>query len=788
MNTSEAFPNWPGWKTVRLIGRGSFGSVFEIERDVYGHKEKAALKLITIPQSSSDIDELYDSGYDEASITATFKSHLESIVSEYTLMRQMNGAANVVNCDDFQVIPHDDNIGWDIFIRMELLTPLTKALPKQPTDEQVIRIAEDMCRALILCRKHGIIHRDIKPQNIFVSENGDYKLGDFGIAKTIEKTSGGTKIGTYKYMAPEVYNNQPYSFPADIYSLGLVLYWMLNERRSPFMPLPPEPAVATLEDEARAMRFSGTPLPPPAHGSQGLKRIVLKSCAYDPSGRYQSAEEMLSDLKRIEKQTSAGPAHDAPDPDRSDSYDNATVFSMRKSAKNIATPVVSVDSDEKTVGAYSELRTEKSPVKQGQLDPDDDQTISAFYSSASGRRKNKSDVSAEEDLNDQLLHRDAQDPNLSSDVNLSAEELEPPPKPKKRLGAVLLGITAALAAVGAAAYFFWPKQPVDEPVPQEETPVVEEQQVPEPQQTAVAFQPGDSLFFGSYEQDGNLENGKEAVEWIILDAQEDKLLLISRYGLDCKLFEEQGGNTTWAQSSLRAWMNGPFFEELFDQEARNAVLSTTVPADKHPDYNFDQGEATEDRLFLLSVSELNRYAEEDSERICRATTFARLQGSRVSADEICWWFLRTIGDSESSISHVWFNGRIDPDASSSSPMGSIRPAFWIGLPLPDGVSVSEPIDPLPPSSAPTILVQPQNVECINGSQVLFPVVAVDAESYQWFYQKPGETEWSKVKSSYGAFSVYSLTAENRHNGYRFRCEIVNSIGTTYSDEVVLTVR
>lgn len=291
---------WPGWETVRLIGRGSFGAVYEIERDVFGRKEKAALKVITIPQNDGDIEELYDSGYDEASVTATFKSHLESIVNEYSLMREMNGSANVVNCDDFRYVPHDDNIGWDIFIKMELLTPLPKFIDRQPSEEQVIKIAKDMSNALILCKKYGIIHRDIKPQNIFVSKNGDYKLGDFGIAKTIEKTSGGTKIGTYKYMAPEIYNNQPYNLTADIYSLGLVLHWMLNEHRSPFMPLPPAPAVASQEDSARARRLGGESLPAPAHGSEELKRIVLKACAYDPKDRYQSAADMLNDLEMLD--------------------------------------------------------------------------------------------------------------------------------------------------------------------------------------------------------------------------------------------------------------------------------------------------------------------------------------------------------------------------------------------------------------------------------------------------------------------------------------------------------
>jgi len=299
MAEQNVYPTYPEWKTVRIIGAGSYGTVYEIEQDVIGYKEKAALKVISIPQKDSDIEELYDSGYDEASVTATFKSHMESIVNEYSLMRKMYGAANVVNCDDFRIVQHDDNIGWDVYIKMELLTPLTKALPKEIPEKQVIQIAKDMCRALELCDKHGIIHRDIKPQNIFVSKNGDYKLGDFGIAKTIEKTSGGTMIGTPKFMAPEVYNNQPYNKTADIYSLGLVLYWLLNERRQPFMPLPPAPAIATQEAASREKRFRGALLPAPAHGSKELQRIVLKACAFDPKDRYHAAKEMSADLAAL---------------------------------------------------------------------------------------------------------------------------------------------------------------------------------------------------------------------------------------------------------------------------------------------------------------------------------------------------------------------------------------------------------------------------------------------------------------------------------------------------------
>ena len=287
---------YPGWKTVKRIGVGSFGTVFEIERDLFGKTEKAALKYISIPQNEGDVDNLYANGYDDEEVTSYFKDTLEDIVREYSTMAEIKGHTNIVYCDDIRFDPHADGVGWDIFIKMELLTPMPKALGITVSDQEVIKVGRDICNALVHCKSKGIVHRDIKPQNIFVSDTGDYKLGDFGIAKTVERTTGGTQAGTLAYMAPEVANFQPYGTSADLYSLGLVLYWLLNERRLPFLPLPPEKIKFSMDEEARKRRFTGVPLPAPAHGSADLKKIVLKACAFDPKDRYQSASEMLHDL------------------------------------------------------------------------------------------------------------------------------------------------------------------------------------------------------------------------------------------------------------------------------------------------------------------------------------------------------------------------------------------------------------------------------------------------------------------------------------------------------------
>lgn len=295
---------WPGWETLRVIGRGSFGTVYAIRRSVAGDVEHAALKYLSIPASEDEIVNLQSEGMDSASITRTFREQLNDILNEYKLMRKLNECPNVVRCDDVQYVQKQDGFGWDILIRMELLTPITKQLAGQSEipEEQVIALGKDLSRALIRCEENHILHRDIKPQNIFVSEDGKYKLGDFGIAKAKEKTGTDTaRAGTSDYMAPEVYYGEHYDKTADIYSLGIVLYWLLNNRKMPFLPQSSTAPRLQEREDARMRRLKGEALPPPVNGSKELKRIVLKCCAFKPKDRYADANALLADMRALER-------------------------------------------------------------------------------------------------------------------------------------------------------------------------------------------------------------------------------------------------------------------------------------------------------------------------------------------------------------------------------------------------------------------------------------------------------------------------------------------------------
>ena len=290
-----------GWEITRLLGEGGYGKVFEIERSEFGQTYRAALKVITVPQSSAEVRSVISEGMSVSQAEAYFHGIVEELMHEFSIMFKLKGTANVVSCEDLRVLEHPDGIGWDILIRMELLHPLLPYVYQHPMARRdIIKLGIDICKALELCQRYNIIHRDIKPENIFISDNGDYKLGDFGIARTIERTSSGlSKKGTYSYMAPEVYAGREYGFSVDTYSLGLVLYRMLNKNRGPFLPQPPEAITFSSREQALARRVSGEPLPRPFYGEGRLGEIVLKACAFDPKDRYSSPQQLRQELEAI---------------------------------------------------------------------------------------------------------------------------------------------------------------------------------------------------------------------------------------------------------------------------------------------------------------------------------------------------------------------------------------------------------------------------------------------------------------------------------------------------------
>ena len=293
---------WPEWKIIEKIGEGSFGKVYKAQRTERGKSFYSAIKIINIPGSQSELNSVRSETGDDQSARQYFQNLVEECIQEISTMEYFRGNSYIVSVEDFKVMEYLDAIGWEISIRMEYLTSfMDYCAEKQLTEKEVIKLGMDLSKALEYCRKLKIIHRDIKPENIFVSRFGDFKLGDFGIARELERTmSGFSKKGTYSYMAPEMYKGEKYDSRVDIYSLGIVLYRLMNHNRLPFMSL--EKQFITYRDKENALnkRVAGEQMGIPADAGEQFARIILKACAYDPAQRYQTPEELygaLDDLK-----------------------------------------------------------------------------------------------------------------------------------------------------------------------------------------------------------------------------------------------------------------------------------------------------------------------------------------------------------------------------------------------------------------------------------------------------------------------------------------------------------
>ena len=198
---------------------------------------------------------------------------------------------------------------------------------------------------------------------------------------------------------------------------------------------------------------------------------------------------------------------------------------------------------------------------------------------------------------------------------------------------------------------------------------------------------GDTYTFGAYEQDNSTSNGKEAIEWTVLDKDGMSLLLISKQALDCQQYNTSYTDVTWESCSLRKWMNGTFLNKAFNAEEQAQIQNTTVSADKNPEYNTNPGNATTDKVFLLSINEVEKYFNSDEARKCAPTAYAKAQGAytsdsykTASGAATCRWWLRSPGNYQYAAAYVAYDRSVSYyGAYVDLDYVAVRPALWINL-------------------------------------------------------------------------------------------------------------
>ena len=205
-----------------------------------------------------------------------------------------------------------------------------------------------------------------------------------------------------------------------------------------------------------------------------------------------------------------------------------------------------------------------------------------------------------------------------------------------------------------------------------------------PAKTANPFQNaavGDVVKFGHYEQDDNLNNGPEEITWLVLERNGDRVLAISEFGLDSHAYNGSYGEITWEHCDLRRWLNDDFLNAAFDSDEQSKILLADVSADKNPKSKADPGNTTQDRIFVLSIKEVEHYFDSKNDRFCKATPYAVARGSKVYRDiGTCWWWTRTPGCDNFYVSDVYGDGKINYVGGTAEQYElSVRPAMWVKL-------------------------------------------------------------------------------------------------------------
>lgn len=293
-------PVFDNWYTEKQLGFGTDGKVYSIVKEnPDGTKQRSILKTIRISDNRSGGRDFNSVSGDDYTKSRDLDEIIKNITDNIDVIRETDGGKHFVRYEQWAVRKTSDGKGRIILIRLEQMRSLTSLLNDFSfTLEETYKLGISICKSLVQCRKFGYIYPNLKPENILFDRRGVCKLGDFGSFSCLEpsKTSVAFKRTQY-YMAPEFIRSGKINCTADTYSLGLVLYSLVNRGRLPFVEKYPQEVTVNGLDRSMKLRLEGEAFEKPALCSDELFAIISKACALRESDRYLTPKQMLRDLK-----------------------------------------------------------------------------------------------------------------------------------------------------------------------------------------------------------------------------------------------------------------------------------------------------------------------------------------------------------------------------------------------------------------------------------------------------------------------------------------------------------
>ena len=631
-----------------VLGQGGFGITYLGMDEL--HEKPVAIKEF-FPQGIVTRNIEY-----RDTVTVTFvgekdnyEKGKERFLKEARTMAKFSKDKGIVKALDFFEINNT------AYIVMEYLEGVTLkqylAENKRIDAEDLVELLVPLIEALDEIHSQGLIHRDISPDNIMVLPDGRIKLMDFGAAR--DYTEFGEKslsiVLKPGYAPPEQYQTHGVQGPwTDIYALCATMYKCITGEN------PPDAIERVMDDHLKKISAFGIPVLPQ------IEEAIIKGMSVAANDRYQNVGDFCEDLYG--------------------GYEENSVPEAEESQSQVETELA-----EQSVETKTGMLTEGIPQSKystTEAVQESEKLISKELSENAGltSEENEAEAGIESETNnsgnkvpEQRMEKekDSITPEKEGQSGNRAKEETKKVQKKNNYFPLIVGI---LILLGIAGTFAYNKSVFEETTSKSESSSQKKDNNPD-------YKIGETIEFGNYPQDK--DGTEKPIEWIVMKKEGNQVLLLSKYVLDAKSYNEGWGDVTWEISDIRQWLNNEFYTTAFNKAEKAKIQTSLIKNEDNSEYGTSGGNDTEDKVFLLSEKEADTLFSDEEERIAKATEYAEKLGVDInenSEEKGAWWWLRSPGNDSFYAALVNYYGWVYGDGIGvNCNVYGVRPALHLNL-------------------------------------------------------------------------------------------------------------
>jgi len=629
-----------------VLGQGGFGITYLGMDEL--HKKKVAIKEF-FPQGIVTRNIEYE---DTVTVTLVGKKEnydkgKERFLKEAQTMAMFSKDKGIVKALDFFEI---NNTAYIVMEYLEGVTLKQYLRENKRIDaEDLVELLVPLIEALDEIHSQGLIHRDISPDNIMVLPDGRIKLMDFGAAR--DYTEFGEKslsiVLKPGYAPPEQYQTHGVQGPwTDIYALCATMYKCITGEN------PPDAIERVMDDHLKKISAFGIPVLPQ------IEEAIIKGMSVAANDRYQNVGDFCEDLYG--------------------GYEERSVSGAEENQSQVETESAEQSVEAKTDMLKDEVPQGKYSTTEAVLESKD--LISEELSENAGltSEENEAGNGIESETSnsgnkvpERILEKEKASitPEKEGQSDNRAKEETKKVQKKNDYFPLIVGI---LILLGIAGTFAYNKSVFEETASKTESSSQEKDKNPE-------YKVGETIEFGNYPQDK--DGTEKPIEWIVMKKEGNQVLLLSKYVLDAKPYNEELEEVTWETSDIRQWLNNEFYTTAFNKAEKAKIQTSLIKNEDNSEYGTSGENDTEDKVFLLSKKEAKTLFSNNEEKIAKATEYAEKSGVYVNEEKVAGWWLRSPGDNSDSAAVVYSYGwgyRYGYDVYYSYG-GGVRPALHLNL-------------------------------------------------------------------------------------------------------------